>query len=158
MDLRQLQADYLANERKVTLEKLCKGALIRTILSDEEGLVFNDGRTEKPKRLIVIGIDKSNAICFGSILVNTNLNPRAEYSMEYLSAQYVLSCEKYPDFLDYDSYVDCGELFSIPISKLLTGEYFGVLLPEDESGIWELLETTDTLTTKEKKRFGIRRR
>ncbi len=46
MDLRQLQADYLANERKVTLEKLCKGALIRTILSDEVGHRQADGEQE----------------------------------------------------------------------------------------------------------------
>ena len=61
----------------------------------------------------------------------------------------------YPEFLKYDSYVDCGMLFSIPLKKLLDGEYFGTLTDIDLQGIFEILKTTETLTNKEKKRFGI---
>lgn len=61
----------------------------------------------------------------------------------------------YPDFLKYDSYVDCGMLFFIPLKKLLEGEYFGKLTEADLQGIFDILNTTETLTMKEKKRFGI---
>ena len=37
----------------------------------------------------------------------------SDYSSEHLSAQYELSAENYPSFLEYNSYVDCGELFEI---------------------------------------------
>lgn len=153
-----MQAAFMAEQRRVTEERLEIGALIRTILSEEDGLVFKNGRTEKPKRLVIIGVDKENGICFGSVLVNTNQNPRASYSEEYLTAQYMLTQENYPEFLDYDSFADCGVLFSIPIAKLTSGEYFGKLNEDDQKNLFDILETTETLSTKQKKRFGIKRR
>ena len=158
MDLRELQAEYLRQQRQVTDERIAVGALIRTMLSETDGLVFKNGRTEKPKRLVVIGVDHEQALCFGSVLVNTKLNPKAQYSAEYLSAQYELKQENYPEFLDYNSFVDCGELFSIPIERLKQGEFFGFLTDDDRNGIFDILETSDIFSTKQKKRYGIRRR
>ena len=158
MDLRELQAEYLRQQRQVNYERIAVGALIRTMLSETDGLVFKNGRTEKPKRLVVIGVDHEQALCFGSVLVNTKLNPKAQYSAEYLSAQYELKQENYPEFLDYNSFVDCGELFSIPVERLKQGEFFGFLTDEDLNGIFDLLETSDIFSTKQKKRYGIRRR
>lgn len=158
MDLRELQAEYLRQQRQVTDERIAVGALIRTMLSETDGLVFKNGRTEKPKRLVVIGVDHEQALCFGSVLVNTKLNPKAQYSAEYLSAQYELKQENYPKFLDYNSFVDCGELFSIPVERLKQGDFFGFLTDEDLNGIFDLLETSDIFSTKQKKRYGIRRR
>ena len=158
MDLRELQADYLRKQREVTEERIKIGALIRTILSENDGLTFKDGRKEKPKRLVVIGVDRETALCFGSVLVNTKPSPKAEYSAEYLTAQYELKQKDYPEFLQYNSYVDCGELFSISIEKLKQGEFFGFLNDEDCKGIFDILETSDIFSTKQKKRYGIRRR
>lgn len=58
MDLRELQKTYLDNLRKVTEDKLEIGSLVRTVISIEEGLVFKDGRKQKPKKLVIIGVDK----------------------------------------------------------------------------------------------------
>lgn len=71
MDLRQLQQEYLDNLRKVTEEKLEIGTLIRTVISIDEGLVFKDGRKQKPKKMVIIGVDSERQICYGSVLVNT---------------------------------------------------------------------------------------
>ena len=158
MKLSELQEEFWRKEHEVTEERLVRGALILTILSEEDGLTFNDGRTSKPKRLVVIGIDKKQELCYGSVLVNTKMNPRASYSDEFLSAQYLLQQKNYSDFLDYDSFVDCGVIFSIPLQKLKSGTYYGLLNEEDLSSIMDILETTDTLSTKQKKQFGIRRR
>ena len=158
MDLRELQANYLRQQRAVTDERIAVGALIRTILSEADGLTFKDGRKEKPKRLVVIGVDRESTLCFGSVLVNTKMNPQAQYSSEYLTSQYELKQEDYPEFLDYNSYVDCGELFSIPIERLKQGEFFGFLTDADRKGIFDILETSDIFSTKQKKRYGIRRR
>lgn len=158
MDLRELQAEYRRQQREVTDERIDVGALIRTVLSESDGLTFKDGRKEKPKRLVVIGVDRETALCFGSVLVNTKPSPKAEYSIEYLTAQYELKQKDYPEFLQYNSYVDCGELFSIPIEKLKQGEFFGFLTETDRKGIFDILETSDIFSTKEKKRYGIHRR
>ena len=102
MDLRELQACFRGKEQKVTDERLQPGALILTVLSEEEGLVFKNGRSEKPKRIVLIGIDKLNEVCYGSVLVNTRMSPKACFSDEYLSAQFLLKQSDYPEFLDYD--------------------------------------------------------
>lgn len=155
MDLRELQKAYLYNLRQVTEEKLEIGSLIRTIISIDEGLVFKDGRKQKPKKLVIIGVDKIKKVCYGSVLVNTKMSPKSAYSASLLSAQYLLHQIDYPEFLKYDSYVDSGMLFSIPLEKLMKGEYFGTLTDSDLHGIFDILKTTETLTSKEKKRFGI---
>lgn len=69
MDLRELQKSYLDNLRKVTEDKLEIGSLVRTVISIEEGLVFKDGRKQKPKKLVIIGVDKVKKVCYGSVLV-----------------------------------------------------------------------------------------
>ena len=150
-----MQKAYLDNLRNVTEDKLGIGSLIRTIISVDEGLVFKDGRKQKPKKLVIIGVDNVKKVCYGSVLVNTRMSPKATYSVAFLSAQYLLRQSVYPEFLKYDSFVDCGMLFSIPLEKLTDGEYFGRLTDEDLKGILEILKTTETLTNKEKKRFGI---
>lgn len=155
MDLRELQRAYIDNLRQVTEGKLEIGALIRTVISVDEGLVFKDGRKQKPKKLVIIGVDKAKQICYGSVLVNTKMSPKSAYSASFLSAQYLLRQSDYPDFLKYDSFVDCGMLFSIPLAKLMKGEYFGTLTESDLQAIFAILKETETLTAKEKKRFGI---
>lgn len=52
MELRELQAEYLRQQRQVTDERIAVGALIRTILSEADGLVFKNGRTEKNLSLV----------------------------------------------------------------------------------------------------------
>ena len=54
MDLREKQAEYRMQKQAVTDDRLEQGALILTVLSEEDGLVFKDGRTEKPKRIILV--------------------------------------------------------------------------------------------------------
>ncbi len=155
MDLRKLQQAYLSQLRKVTKDKLKRGSLIRTIISQEDGLNLTDGRKEKPKLMVIIGYDESNDFYYGSVLVNTNKNPRSAYSKEYLQAQYMLKKDNYSDFLSYDSYADCGVLFPVPLEKLLLGEYFGELTESDLKGIFKILKKTETISIKIKKRFGI---
>lgn len=157
-DLRELQAEYLRDFRTVTKEKLQVGALVRAVLSTNEGLKFKDGRTAKPKKIIIIGKDKNSDTFFGTVLINTKLNPKAEYSDEIMSTQLLLSQQKYVDFLKYDSFVDCGQVFPLSFEILHNGEYYGLLDEEDKTAIFNILETTKTITTKEKKRFNIRRR
>lgn len=89
MNLRELQDSYFNEVRAVTEEKLEIGSLIRTIISVDEGLVLK-GRREKPKRLVIVGVDKDTKTCFGSVLVNTKMNPKAHYTDSYLKAQYLL--------------------------------------------------------------------
>ena len=154
MDLQELQQQF----RQVTEDKLVAGALVQTCLTREDGLILAADRQERLKKMVIIGVDKVNKVCFGSILINTDLNPSAKLSPEFFATQYLLRrTTDYESFLDYDSYVDCAKIFSIPFHKLTNGEYYGTLTSDDHAAIWHILETNKVLTTKEKKRFGIRR-
>jgi len=151
LTLAELQAEY----HKVTIDKIVPGALIRTVISTEEGLVFKNSRTEKPKRMIIIGVDLQRQLCYGSVLVNTKPNPNSGFSAQYLNTQYIVRKENYTDFLDYDSFADCAQVLSIPMSKILAGEYFGIMNDSDYSSVMDMLRNNKTMTLKEKKRFGI---
>lgn len=154
MDFRELQKEF----QKVTEDKLSVGALIITHLSREEGLKLKAGKKDRKKRLIIVGIDRDRKMCYGSILVNTDENPQSGYSSQHLAAQYLLRREPhYETFLDYDSFVDCAVIIPVSFSKLLLGEYHGLLEEEDRTAIFDILEHTKTLSTSEKKRYGIRR-
>ncbi len=54
MNLRELQAKYIAEKRRVTKEKLTIGALVRTTLSTDDGLNLTDGRKEKTGKSTLI--------------------------------------------------------------------------------------------------------
>lgn len=157
MDLSELQDEFRKDYRVVTREKLVPGALIETNFTDEE-IVIRDGRKRKPKKLIVIGYDKESETYYGSVLINTKMNPNAGFSAEFFASQYLIKKENYDDFLRYDSYVDCAGIIACSTEKLLSGDYYGELKEDDRKCIWDILETTDTLTTKQKKRYGIKRR
>lgn len=156
-DLRQLQKDYLRKLRQVTLDKLVRGALIETIGSVDDGFNFTDGRKQKPKKFILIGADKESKEFYGVLVVNSKMNPKG-YTSEYLASQYQISKNDYSDFLRYDSYVDCSVIMRLPLNRLLAGEYFEVLKESDYTGIFDILETSDILTTKQKKKYNIKRR
>lgn len=143
--------------RQVTREKLQPGALIETNFTEEE-IIIRDGRHKKPKKVIIIGYDNENDTYYGSVFINTRMNPNAGFSPEFFASQYMIKKENYDTFLRYDSYVDCAGIIACSTEKLLSGDYYGTLNEEDHKNIWDILETTDTLTTKQKKRFGIRRR
>lgn len=157
-DIRKLQAEYIKDLRKVTPDKLVRGALVEAIGSSEDGFVFTDGRNQKTKKFIIIGVDKIYQEFYGVLVINSDMNPKAGYSDEYLSAQYKLYQENYADFLRYDSYADCSVIMRLPLERLLNGEYYEKLSDEDFKGVFEILETSDILTTKQKKRYNIKRR
>ena len=56
----------------------------------------------------------------------------------------------------------CGAPIQVvPDFNLLEAELansIGELMDEDRAAIWNILETTDTLTTKQKKKYNIKRR
>ena len=154
MDLQELQRQY----REVTEDKLVAGALVQTRLNRDDGLVLPSEQQDRLKKMVIIGVDKVNRVCYGSILINTDINPRSLLSPDFFATQYLLHrTVDYDSFLDYDSYVDCAKIFSIPFEKLIAGEYHGTLTSDDKAAIWHILETNKVLNTKDKKRFGIKR-
>lgn len=153
IDSEELHAAF----HEVTKEKLIPGALVEAELYVEDGLRLK-GRQSKPKKIVIIGYDKERDEYYGTILINTKLNPNAGFSEAFLNAQYPLLSVNYPGFLRYNSYLDCAVIFPISFNRLASGQYFGRLTDDDFDRVIDILETTPTISTKEKKRFGIKRK
>ena len=105
--------------------------------------------------LVIVGVDAERGLCYGSLLINIRINPRAEFSEAFLQTQYVLRQEAYSHFLRYDSHLDCAKIFSIQVEKLLSGTYLGILEQDDKDAVFQLLKSTVVLSAKLKRRFGI---
>lgn len=110
----------------VTADDIVPGAIIYVTLSEEDGLKLR-GWKEKDKWIVVIGTT-SDGYIIGSLLINTNPNT---FSRELGEIQFPMTRRSYP-FLDYNSWLDCSELFRIPQSKILKfGGFCGNVSTDD---------------------------
>ena len=133
-------------------ENLQKGHILFVPLSEEEGLVVKGGYPDQNKFITIVGIATDGSI-IGSLLINTDPN---ETTPELRACQYQLRRSDYPMILDYNSWLDCSQLFRIPINKILAkGKYCGKITNNDWGYIERFLVSTDVLSNAEKREFGI---
>lgn len=137
---------------RVKEEDLVRGSVIYIPLSADEGLVVTGGYTERNKFVTIIGITEDGFV-IGSLLINTNPN---DSTKELGACQFPLKCKDYPSILDYDSWLDCSQLFRIAKRKILNrGEFCGSIIQSDWDLILPFLRETETLSNREKREFGI---
>lgn len=137
---------------KVKEEHLVKGNVIFIPLSAEEGLIVTGGYKERNKFIILIGMTDDGFV-IGSLLINTDPN---DSTPELGACQFPLKLKDYPTILDYDSWLDCSQLFRISKKKVLSrGEFCGSIIESDWRLIWPFLRETDAISNKEKREFGI---
>lgn len=137
---------------KVKEEHLVKGNVIYIPLSAEEGLIVTGGYKERNKYIIIIGMTDDGFV-IGSLLINTDPN---DATPELGACQFPLKLRDYPSILDYDSWLDCSQLFRIGKKKVLSrGEFCGSIIESDWNLIWPFLRETDAISNKEKREFGI---
>ena len=133
-------------------EHLSKGHIIYVPLSENEGLVVKDGYDERKKFIAIIGVTSDGTI-IGSLLINTDPN---EFTPQLGACQYPLKEKDYPTILDYDSWLDCSQIFRLSKKKLLLrGKHCGKVIDSDWGYIEPFLRKTDVLSNAEKKEFGI---
>lgn len=71
-------------------------------------------------------------------------------------ANFPLKLKDYPSILDYDSWLDCSQLFRIAKKKVLSrGEFCGNIIQSDWDLILPFLRETEAISNKEKREFGI---
>lgn len=137
---------------KVKEENLVRGNVIYIPLSADEGLVVTGGYTERNKFVTIIGTTNDGFV-IGSLLINTNPN---DSTQELGACQFPLRVRDYPSILDYDSWLDCSQLFRIAKRKVLSrGEFCGSIIPSDWNLILPFLRETEAISNREKREFGI---
>ncbi len=142
------------NAEKVTDESLSVGTILYMTMDASDGLILKDGYNTRNKFFIIIGFtSEGNAI--GSLLINSNID-KTKLPLEYLSCQYPIKQENYIEVLDYNSYIDCSEIFEFTKERIkINGSVKGHLTSEDLALIIGFLKETETLSIKEKRKYSI---
>ena len=151
----QLKKSMMISNKKafplVKQEQIKKGTVVYLALTEDEGLVLNQGYDSRNKFITILK-ELPDEYIIGSLLINSDPNLGNTLISD---CQYPLKSTDYPDFLEHLSWLDCSQIFRIPKSKVLKGGYCGELNVNDMSLVWESLQNTKTISGKDKIRYGI---
>ncbi|MGM9846329.1 MAG: hypothetical protein ACI31F_00075 [Muribaculaceae bacterium] len=152
--LRILMAS-LDDAEKIDMSSVKVGDIIYVSLDEEDGLTLRAGYKERLKYIVIIGFTPEG-FAVGALLINSEINP-AKRSPELLDCQYPLLHRNYSHILDYDSWLDCSDIFEIRKLKITdkVGKVKGHLIEEDRIRVMEFLKQTDVFDNVTKRRYGI---
>ena len=143
--LEKLKAAMDEAER-VDMSSVKIGDIIYVPLDEEDGLILKNGYDDRKKYIVIIGFTPEG-VAIGALLINSEIDS-SKRSEELLNCQYPLLVRNYRSILDYDSWLDCSDIFEL--SKLK-----GCLTPEDRERVMEFLKETEVFDNATKKRYGI---
>lgn len=145
----------IADKEKVNMSSIKVGDIIYVPLDEEDGLTLKDGYKERRKYIVIIGFTPEG-IAVGALLINSEID-LSKRSQELLDCQYPLQARNYRAILDYDSWLDCSDIFEIPKLKITDkdGKIKGSLTTEDRERVMDFLIETDVFDNATKRYYGI---
>lgn len=145
----------IADKEKVNMSSIKVGDIIYVPLDEEDGLTLKEGYKERRKYIVIIGFTPEG-IAVGALLINSEIDP-SKRSQELLDCQYPLQARNYRAILDYDSWLDCSDIFEIPKLKISykEGKFKGSLTTEDRERVMDFLKETDVFDNATKRYYGI---
>lgn len=145
----------LSNAEKVNISSVKIGDIIYVPLDEEDGVVLKDGYNTRKKYIVIIGFT-SEGVAVGALLINSKIDP-SKRTQELLGCQYPLLHRHYPTILDYDSWLDCSDIFVLSGVKIIrkNGLLKGCLTDDDRERVMAFLKETDVIDNITKRRFGI---
>lgn len=153
--LEKLKAAMDEAER-VDMSSVKIGDIIYVPLDEEDGLILKNGYDDRKKYIVIIGFTPEG-VAIGALLINSEIDSSKKRSEELLNSQYPLLVRNYRSILDYDSWLDCSDIFELSKLKITEkdGKLKGCLTPEDRERVMELLKETEVFDNATKKRYGI---
>lgn len=153
--LEKLKAAMDEAER-VDMSSVKIGDIIYVPLDEEDGLILKNGYDDRKKYIVIIGFTPEG-VAIGALLINSEIDSSKKRSEELLNSQYPLLVRNYRSILDYDSWLDCSDIFELSKLKITEkdGKLKGCLTPEDRERVIEFLKETDVFDNATKKRYGI---
>lgn len=152
--LSKLKAILEAAEQ-VDMSSVKIGDIIYVTLDEDDGLTLKDGYDDRLKYIVIIGFTPEG-IALGALLINSDIDP-SKRSAELKDCQYPLLARNYRNILDYDSWLDCSDIFELSKLKISErkGKLKGHLTTEDLERVMDFLKDTEVFDTATKKRYGI---
>lgn len=153
--LEKLKAAMDEAER-VDMSSVKIGDIIYVPLDEEDGLILKNGYDDRKKYIVIIGFT-SEGVAIGALLINSEIDSSKKRSEELLNSQYPLLVRNYRSILDYDSWLDCSDIFELSKLKITEkdGKLKGCLTPEDRERVMAFLKETEVFDNATKKRYGI---
>lgn len=132
------------------------GDIIYVPLDEEDGLILKNGYDDRKKYIVIIGFTPEG-VALGALLINSEIDASKKRSEELLNCQYPLLVRNYRGILDYNSWLDCSDIFELSKLKITekNGKLKGCLIPEERERVIEFLKETDVFDNATKKRYGI---
>jgi len=145
----------IAEKERVDMSSVKIGDIIYVSLDEEDGLVLNKGYKTRNKYIVIIGFTPEGK-AVGALLINSEID-NTKRSQELLGCQYPLLVRHYRGILDYDSWLDCSDIFEIENTKInmRKGRLKGALTADDRERVMEFLRETDVFDKASKRRYGI---
>lgn len=145
----------MAQAEEIDMSSIKIGDIIYVPLDEEDGLKLKNGYKDRNKYIVIIGFTPEG-VAIGALLINSEIDP-SKRSEELLNCQYPLLVRNYRSILDYDSWLDCSDIFELSKSKITekNGKLKGCLISEDKERVMQFLKDTDVLDNATKKRYGI---
>ena len=131
------------------------GDIVYLKMDENDGLTLRNGYATRRKYVVIVGKnEKGNLV--GSLIVNSKITPfkRSTVMLQY---QYMLRQSDYPQILNYDSWLDCIELFELDFDKIVSveGEMKGKLTSSDLTNALSLVKRCGFISHNTKKKFGL---
>lgn len=145
----------ITQEEKIEMSSVKVGDIIYVPLDEEDGLILRSGYKDRLKYIVIIGFTPEG-IAIGALLINSKIDP-TKRSPELFNCQYPLLHRNYSHILDYDSWLDCSDIFEISKMKITDkgGIMKGRLTEEDRERVMDFLKETDVFDNVTKRRYGI---
>lgn len=140
--LERLKA-IMAKAEQVDMSSVKIGDIIYVPLDEEDGLILKDGYKDRNKYIVIIGFTPEG-VAIGALLINSEIDS-SKRSEELLNCQYPLMVRNYRDILDYDSWLDCSDIFELSKLKITekNGKLKGCLISEDRERVIQFLRETE---------------
>lgn len=152
--LQRLKAQ-MDDAEAVDMSSVKVGDIIYVPMDEEDGLTLKGGYATRKKYVVIIGFTPEG-IAVGALLINSEINP-SKRSPEMMDCQYPMLSRHYPDLLDYDSWLDCSDIFELSKEKISErkGKLKGCLTMEDKERVLDFLKQIDVIDNITKRRFGL---
>ena len=139
--LEKLKA-IMAKAEQVDMSSVKIGDIIYVPLDEEDGLILKDGYKDRNKYIVIIGFTPEG-VAIGALLINSEIDSSKR--------------SDYRDILDYDSWLDCSDIFELSKLKITekNGKLKGCLISEDRERVMQFLRETEVFDNATKRRYGI---
>lgn len=153
--LKALKEATVAKATVKSNDDLKPGDIIEMLMDANDGLILNEGYDTRRKFVVIIGCNSKGDL-YGAFLINSDID-FSKQNPEMMKYQYRMLKANYPELLDYDSWLDCTDLFDLKRRKIIARKAVvkSHLTPDDHTRVLDIVRNSELIEEHDKHIFGI---